>query len=103
MKTFGLEKILIASSIWESFLSSSIRLFCILRLSPRIGSRTRSFVSCSWPVKRENKKLFKLKSKEIRPFSSALTMNTTAALDKGPGILLFKAQLDEDLRDLLQL
>lgn len=103
MKTFGLEKILIASSIWESFLSSSIRLFCILRLSPRIGSRTRSFVSCSWPVKRENKKLFKLKSKEIHPFSSAMTMNTTAALDKGPGILLFKAQLDEDLRDLLQL
>lgn len=103
MKTFGLEKILIASSIWESFLSSSTRLFCILRLSPRMGSRTRSFTSCSWPVKRGKKKLCKLKSKEIHPFSRA--MNTMAALEQGPRILLFKPQLDEDLRerDLLQL
>lgn len=45
MKTLGLEKILMASSIWESFLSSSTRLFCMLRLSARIGSITRSFIS----------------------------------------------------------
>lgn len=53
MKTLGLEKILIASSIWESFLSRSSRLFCTLRVSARTGSISRSFTSCSWPAKNQ--------------------------------------------------
>lgn len=79
MKTLGLEKILMASSIWESFLSSSIRLFCMLRVSARTGSITRSFISCSWPVKKQNRekiKLCKWKSKEIHPFPNAMTSSS---------------------------
>lgn len=56
MKTLGLEKILMASSIWESFLSRSTRFFCMLRVSVRTGSITRSFISCSSPVKLKEKK-----------------------------------------------
>lgn len=62
--------------------------------------------------KNQNKpktKLCKWKSKEIHPFPNAMTsssvMKMVAALKQGfrIPILLLKAQLDEDLSDLLQL